>query len=222
MPEFGPAIFAHGCAMIFGSSRQYVKLLDTSQVAWRSTPMGIDRTNLSCRTILFFFALLVAPKVALSATIEDSARELARKVAAALPAHDRVSIEIRNISSLAADEVLVVEQTLTNELQIQSNRSPLDSANLVNVRVTLSENIKKLSVGRGSESRRCSSGCVTGGAALLGRSDSFQRDANGAPKRKILGRIAAYSGRDFRKGIKWRFLFDFADTRWNTNPQNRQ
>jgi hypothetical protein len=125
----------------FGSSRQYVKLLDTSQVAWRSTPMGIDRTNLSCRTILFFFALLVAPKVARSATIEDSARELARSVAAALPTHDRVSIEIRNISSLAADEVLVVEQTLTNELQKQGS-APLDSATVVNVRVTLSENIK--------------------------------------------------------------------------------
>src|SRR6267154_3117667 len=70
MPEHGPAILAHGCAMIFGSSRQYVKLIHTSQAAWRSTPMGIDRTNLSCRTVLFFFALLVMPK-ALSATIED-------------------------------------------------------------------------------------------------------------------------------------------------------
>jgi hypothetical protein len=127
--------------MIFGSSRQYVKLIYTSQVAWRSTPMGIDRTNLSCRTILFFFALLVMPKVALAATIEDSARELARKVAAALPTHDRVSVEIRNISSLAADEVSLVEQTLTNELQNQGT-APLDSATVVNVRVTLSENIK--------------------------------------------------------------------------------
>jgi hypothetical protein len=142
MPEHGPALLAHGCAMIFGSSRQYVKLLYTSQVAWRSTPMGIDRTNLSCRTILFFFALLVAPKVAVSATLEDSARELARKVAAALPAHDRVSIEIRNISSLAADEAVVIEQTFTNELQNQSVRAPLDGATVVNVRVTLSENIK--------------------------------------------------------------------------------
>src|SRR6266404_2287861 len=141
MPEHGPAILAQGCAMIFGSSRQYVKLLDTSQVAWRSTPMGIDRTNLSCRTVLFFFALLVTPKIALSATIEDSARELARKVAAALPARDRVSIEIRNISSLAADEVLVVEQTLTNELRNQGT-APLDDATAVNVRVTLSENMK--------------------------------------------------------------------------------
>ena len=103
--------------------------------------MGIDRSNVSCRTILFFLALLVAPKVALSATIEDSARELARKVAAALPTHDRVSIEIRNISSLAADEVLVVEQTLTNELQNQGT-APLDDATVVNVRVTLSENMK--------------------------------------------------------------------------------
>src|SRR5258706_12534165 len=105
MPEHGPAILAHGCAMIFGSSRQYVKLIHTSQAAWRSTPMGIDRSNASCRTILFFLALLVAPKVALSATIEDSARELARKVTAPPPTHHAVSIEIRNLSSLAPDEV---------------------------------------------------------------------------------------------------------------------
>src|SRR5258708_26205502 len=92
--------------------------------------------------MLFFFALLVTPKVAVTATIEDSARELARKVAAALPAHDRVSIEIRNISCLAADEAVLIEQTLTSELQNQGDRAPLDSASVVNVRVTLSENIK--------------------------------------------------------------------------------
>jgi hypothetical protein len=119
-----------------------VNLLYTAQMAWRSAPMGIDRSNLSCRTMLFFVALLLTPGVASSATLEDSARELARKVAAALPSRDHVSIEIRNISSLAGDEVLVVEQTLTNELQIHSDRSPLDGANLVNVRVTLSESIK--------------------------------------------------------------------------------
>jgi hypothetical protein len=111
-------------------------------MAWRSTPMGIDRSNLSCRTMLFFVALLLTPGVVSSATLEDSARELARKVAAALPSRDHISIEIRNISSLTAEEVLVVEQTLTNELQIQSDRPQLDSANLVNVRVTLSESIK--------------------------------------------------------------------------------
>jgi hypothetical protein len=119
-----------------------VKLLYTAQMAWRSTPMGIDRSNLSCRTMLFFVALLLTPGVVSSATLEDSARELARKVAAALPSRDHVSVEIRNISSLTAEEVLVVEQTLTNELQIQSDRPQLDSANLVNVRVTLSESIK--------------------------------------------------------------------------------
>src|SRR5258708_18300021 len=76
MPKHGPALVAHGCAMIFGSSRQYVKLIYTSQVAWRSTPMGINRTNLACRTILFFSALLVMPNVTISATLEDSAHGL--------------------------------------------------------------------------------------------------------------------------------------------------
>ena len=104
--------------------------------------MGIDRSNLSLRTVMILFVFLGASTAARSATLEDSARELARKVTAALPAGDHVSIEIRNISSLAAEDVSVVEQTLTNALHDQDVRLPLDRKDAVNVRVTLSESIK--------------------------------------------------------------------------------
>ena len=104
--------------------------------------MGIDRSNLSFRSVLLLFAFLGASGAARSATLEDSARELAGKVVAALPARDHVSMEIRNISSLAAEDISVVEQTLTNELHDLDARLPLDSTETVHVRVTLSENIK--------------------------------------------------------------------------------
>jgi hypothetical protein len=142
MPGHVPALVAYGCAMIFRSSRRYVKLPNTSQVAWSSTPMGIDRSNLSLRIVMILFVFLGASTAARSATLEDSARELARKVTAALPAGDHVSMEIRNISSLAAEDVSVVEQTLTNELRDQDVRPPLDRKDAVHVRVTLSESIK--------------------------------------------------------------------------------
>jgi hypothetical protein len=129
--------------MISGSVGKRVELVFLLRMAGRSTPMtGIDRSNFSYRTILIFLVLLGAPMAARSATLEDSAKELARKVAAALPARDRVFIEVRNISSLAPDEVSVVEQTLKRELENQSVGSPANSTDVVEVRVTLSESIK--------------------------------------------------------------------------------
>jgi len=140
IPQLGPALTAHGCAMIFGSSRHCVNLVYTSQVAWRSTPMGIDRSNLSCRTILFFFALLVAPKVAMSATLEDSARELARKVAATLPPQGVVAVEIQNASTLTPKEVDRLSQTFSGALQDSGFNLGHDAA--IHVSVVLSENVK--------------------------------------------------------------------------------
>ena len=140
MPEYGPALVVRGCAMIFGSSRQYVKLLDTSQVTWRSTPMGIDRSNLSCRTILFFFALLFMPRVASSATLEDSARELARKVAAVLPTRDDITVEIQNISILTPKEVDRFSHAFFDVLQ--DSGFNLLHGGAIHVSVMLSENVK--------------------------------------------------------------------------------
>jgi len=77
-----------------------------------------------------------------SGTLEDSARELARKIADALPAGSEVAIEVRNLSSLAAGEVTNVERTLRAELRNRGLRSPSDGGVTLGVRVTLSENVK--------------------------------------------------------------------------------
>jgi hypothetical protein len=139
MPEHGPAILAHGCAMIFGSSRQYVKLLYTSQVAWRSTPMGIDRTNLWLRTILILFVLLGAPMAAHSDTLEDCAKELARKIAASLSARSDVSLGILNSSSLIPEDVARITEALKVELQSHGIGTPANGFVGAMVAVTLSE-----------------------------------------------------------------------------------
>jgi hypothetical protein len=118
-------------------------LLILPRMAGRSTPMmGIDRSNLSCRTLLFLFVLLGAPMAARSATLEDSAKELARKIAASLPVHDNVMIDIRNISSLTPGEARRVEQALNMELQNHGVRPPSVGSAAINVRITLSENEK--------------------------------------------------------------------------------
>jgi hypothetical protein len=131
--------------MISGSVDKCVGFVFVPRMAGRSIPMtGTDRSNLSYRTILIFFLLLGAPMTARSDTLEESAKELARKVAAALPTRDGVFIEVRNISSLVPDEVTVVERTLKGELQNQIVSAPLNGTDAVSVRITLSESIKSL------------------------------------------------------------------------------
>jgi hypothetical protein len=81
------------------------------------------------------------PAAADSTTLEDSAKELARKIAAALPAQESVSCEIRNISSLQVEDAARVERTLKAELQDRGIRI-LSSGGAVSVRITLSENFE--------------------------------------------------------------------------------
>src|SRR5882762_4258725 len=155
MPWRGSAFLPDGCAMISCSVGKRVEIAFVPRMAGRSTPMtGTDRSNLSYRTILILFVLLAAPMTARSDTLEETAKELAHKVAAALPTRDGVFLEVRNISSLPADEVSVVEQTLKRELQNQSVRAPANSTDVVDVRVTLSESIKSFlwaaEIGRGN------------------------------------------------------------------------
>ena len=112
--------------------------------AKRSIPMmAADRSTLSCRAILFLFVLIATPTVADSATLEDSAKELAHKIAEALPARENVSCEIRNTSSLQPGEVARIEQALKSELQERGVRLTSSGAEII-VAVTLSENFKNL------------------------------------------------------------------------------
>ena len=101
MPECEPALVAHGCAMISRSIDKGVEFVFVPRMAGRSTPMtGTYRSNLSYRTILIFLVLLGAPMAARSDTLEDSARELAGKIAAALPAREEVSASADTSQSL--------------------------------------------------------------------------------------------------------------------------
>jgi hypothetical protein len=140
MPAQRPSAVTHAYAMIFCSSRHGVKLIYTAQMAWRSTPMGIDRSNHFCRTILFFLALLVTARPASSATLEDAARELARKVAAALPSRDDITVEIQNISTLTPKEIDRVSHAFFGVLQ--DSGFNLLHGGAIHVGITLSENVK--------------------------------------------------------------------------------
>jgi hypothetical protein len=108
----------------------------------RSTPMmSFDRSKLSLHAILFLVVLIGLPRAVRSATLEDSAKELARKIATALPAGEKVSCEIRNLSSLKPEEAARIEQALQSALQERGFSLTSGSA-ATNVVVTLSENFK--------------------------------------------------------------------------------
>lgn len=131
--------------MISRSVGHSARLVFLPRMAGRSTPMtGNDRSSLACRTLLFLFVLLAAPMAARSATLEDSARELARKIAAALPALGNITCEIRNVSSLQPDEVARIEQTLKTELQDRCVQTQTSGSETDSIVVMLSENLKDL------------------------------------------------------------------------------
>jgi hypothetical protein len=106
-----------------------------------TTMMSADRSNLSCRAVLLLFVLIGIPTAVRSSTLEDSAKDLARKIAAALPAGENVSCEIRNLSSLKPGEAARIEQALKAELQERGIH--LTSTEVaITVAVILSENFK--------------------------------------------------------------------------------
>jgi hypothetical protein len=143
MPGRGSAFLPDGCAIISRRVGHRVGFVFLPRMTGRSIPMtGIDRSNLSYRTILILLVLLGGPMAARSTTLEDSARELARKIAATLPARDDVAVELRNISSLTPSEASRVSQALNIEMQNQGFRSPVNGGMPIRVQVTLSENVK--------------------------------------------------------------------------------
>ena len=139
------ALVSRGYAMIFRSSGRRAGSLWLSRVAGHSNPMtGIHRSNLSCRTILFLIVLMGLPKAARSATLQDSAKELARKIDAAVTSRDGVLLEVRNLSTLTPSEIAIIQQTLDAELRNREARILLNSAPVIQVVVTLAENVKGL------------------------------------------------------------------------------
>ena len=141
-PLWRPALPSNGCAMISCSPGRRVEFFVVSREARRGTQMmAADRSTRSYRAILCLFVLFGIPAVADSANLEDSAKELARKIAKALPIQESVSFEIRNLSSLRTEDVTRVEQALKAELQDRGIRIS-SSGSTISVVVTLSENFE--------------------------------------------------------------------------------
>jgi hypothetical protein len=112
--------------------------------AGRSALMiAADRSASSCRAIVLLFFSLGLPSLALPATLEDTAKELAGKIAAALPAQETVSCEIRNLSSLRPEEIARIEPALKAALEERGVQWTASGAQTT-VLVTLSENFRGL------------------------------------------------------------------------------
>jgi hypothetical protein len=103
---------------------------------------GIDRSNLSYRFILILFVLLGAPMSARSGTLEDSARDLANKIATILHSPEDVAFEIQNLSALTPRQVGRVSQSVLSGLQESGFKISSNAPGITRVSVTLSENVK--------------------------------------------------------------------------------
>jgi hypothetical protein len=113
--------------------------------AMRSTPMmAAARFTHPFRAILLLVLTFAMPSLTTAATLEESAKELAQKIAAALPAQENVSCEIRNLSPLQPAEVARIEQALRSELQNHGVRFSANGGAAIAVVVTLSKNFKDL------------------------------------------------------------------------------
>jgi hypothetical protein len=144
-PEPGSAVLPDGCAMISRRVGQRVGLIFMLRVAGHSTPMtGIHRSSLSYRTVLVLLVLLGTPIAVRSDTLEDSARELARKIVAALTAQNEVSVEVRNLSSLTPEDLARIDETLKAELHTRDISTSVKGGAAVSLVVTLSENLSGL------------------------------------------------------------------------------
>jgi hypothetical protein len=102
-----------------------------------------DRSAHTRRAILLLVFSLGIPSLARAAGLEDSAKALAAKIAAVLPARENVSCEIRNASLLSPDDVARIDQALKAGLQEQGVHFAASGAEVA-VIVTLSENLKNL------------------------------------------------------------------------------
>ena len=102
---------------------------------------GASRSSITCRMNFILLVLIAFAAPVRSETLDDAAKELARKISAALPAQENVSWELRNLSSLQRGEVARVEGVLESELHDRGIRVSGSGA-AASIVVTLSEDLK--------------------------------------------------------------------------------
>jgi hypothetical protein len=74
--------------------------------------------------------------------LDAPARELVRRIAASLPVGTRVTIEVRNQSSLSEDDASALRATMAGELSARGLRTAGEGSAAASVTVTLSENVQ--------------------------------------------------------------------------------
>lgn len=133
-----------GYAMISGSLGHREKYFSPlPEARHRTQTMAAYRSKIPRRAALLLFIVIGISSPVFSSTLEDSAKEFARKIGAAIPARQDISCEIRNISFLPPGDVARIEQSLRAALQEQGMRLTSSGAEIALV-VTLSENFKHL------------------------------------------------------------------------------
>jgi len=85
------------------------------------------------------FLFLCGP-AARADSLEEAARNFARKVTSLLPSHNSVSLSVRNLSSLNAEQISHFSQVVEGEIQSRGHKISSGDAAGVLLRVTLSEN----------------------------------------------------------------------------------
>jgi hypothetical protein len=106
---------------------------------------AIRRVLLFLLAILLLLLFLAVPGVswaqAPDTALDAAARQLARKITAALPPREAIVLILRNLSSLNAAETAAVRRALESELQARGVRLVEPPVEHVDVRVSLSENL---------------------------------------------------------------------------------
>jgi hypothetical protein len=106
---------------------------------------AIRRALLFLLAIFLLLLFLAVPGVSWAQTpetaLDAAARQLARKITAALPPREAIVLNLRNLSSLNAAETAAVRRALESELQARGVRLVEPPAEHVDVRVSLSENL---------------------------------------------------------------------------------
>jgi len=88
---------------------------------------------------LLGFLFLCGPAAARADSLEEAARNFARRVNSLLPSHNSVSLSVRNLSSLNAEQISHFSQAVEGEIQSRGHKISSAAAGVL-LRVTLSEN----------------------------------------------------------------------------------
>jgi hypothetical protein len=131
------------CAIIKSDVGAFVNLIfKPSDAAKKLLFSSAPSPQLCCLIAIAILWLANPVAVRAATTLDDSARDLAQKIAADVAPGNAVSVEMRNVSPLEPGELSRVEHAIETELQARGIRSQPDA--MTSVVITFSENVNGL------------------------------------------------------------------------------